>query len=269
MCLIHVSRCDMRVPILTLLTVMALALLAPLLAPTDPMQSDAARQLEAPSSLHPFGTDLLGRDVLSRLLHGGRRTLSVAALATIFAVLTGTILGLLAGTVGAKADGIITVTLNALLAFPTLVLALAVLTLLGAGIVPLAVAIGAAQIGSYARVIRSSVIAMRSTGYVEAAQAMGGSSFQILSAHILPNIRETLLGYAGVVFSYSILNGAALTFLGLGGEPGIPDWGVMLNEGRAAFRVAPWVSLVPGLAITVTVWSLNRLADALISGEFD
>jgi peptide/nickel transport system permease protein len=257
----------MRFPLLLLFVVMGLALFAPVLAPADPMQASATHQLQAPNSAHLFGTDLLGRDVLSRLLYGGRRTLAIAALGTTFSVLLGTILGVLAGIMGSKVNGLITMTLDALLAFPSLVFALAVLTLLGPGTLPLAFATGMAQIASFARVIRSAVIRVRSLGYVEVAEAAGATRFHILSAHILPNIRETLLGYTGVVFSYSILNGAALTFLGLGGEPGIPDWGVMLSEGRATFRVAPWVSLVPGLAITVTVWSVNRIADLLISQE--
>jgi ABC-type dipeptide/oligopeptide/nickel transport system permease subunit len=250
----------MRVPLFVMMTVMLLVLLAPLVASYDPMQTSDA-QLQPPGGDHLLGTDLLGRDVLSRALFGGRRTLLIAFLATMLAVASGTLLGLLAGTVGGKLDATILSLLNAMLAFPSLVLALVVLTLLGAGIVSLAVATGMAQVASYARVTRSAVIAVRSMGYVEVAHALGATRPHIMSNHILPNIGRTLLAYAGVVFSYTILNAAALTFLGLGGEPGIPDWGVMLAEGRTAFRVAPWIGLVPGLLITVTVWAVNRLAD--------
>lgn len=250
-------------PLLILLGVVLLVVFAPVVVSADPMQTSGV-QLQPPGGDHLLGTDLLGRDVLSRALYGGRRTLIIATLATVFAVVPGTLLGLIAGTLRGKLDVIIVTLLNALLAFPALVLALVVLTLLGAGILPLAVATGMAQVASYGRVTRSAVIAVRSAGYVEAAHALGATRLQIMANHILPNIEMTLLAYAGVVFSYGILNGAALTFLGLGGEPGTPDWGVMLAEGRTAFRVAPWIGLVPGLAITATVWAVNRLADLVM-----
>jgi peptide/nickel transport system permease protein len=252
----------MRIALLVLVVIGLLVLFAPVFVSTDPMRTSSA-QLRPPSGDYVLGTDLLGRDVLSRALYGGRRTLLIAALATVLAVVPGTALGLVAGTLGGRLDALIDTLLNALLAFPGLVLALVVLTLLGVGILPLAAATGMAQVAAYARVTRSAVIAVRSTGYVEAAHALGATRLHIMSNHILPNIAMTLLAYTGVVFSYCILNGAALTFLGLGGEPGTPDWGVMLAEGRTAFRVAPWIGLVPGLAITATVWAVNRLADQL------
>jgi peptide/nickel transport system permease protein len=253
----------MRIPLVILAVVVVLTLLAPVLSPADPMQTDAGAQLQPPGGSHLLGTDLLGRDILSRVLHGGRRTLLAAALATVFAVIPGAALGLIAGTVGGRLDAAIVMLLNALLAFPALVLALVVLTLLGAGIAPLAIATGTAQVAAYARVARSTVIGVRNMGYVEAAQAAGANRLHVMRHHILPNIQITLLAYAGVVFGYSILNSAALTALGLGGEPGVADWGVMLAEGRTAFRTAPWISIAPGLAVTATVWAVNRLADQL------
>jgi len=253
----------MRLPLGILLNIVILVFLAPLIAPTDPMRTDPASQLQPPGEGHPLGTDLLGRDVLSRVLYGGQRTLVVAALATIIAVIPGIVLGLLAGTSGGRLDDVIGLLLNALLAFPSLILALVVLTLLKAGILPLALATGIAQVASYARVTRSAVIAVRGMGYVEAARAAGASDWHLTINHILPNIQTPLLAYMGVVFSYSILNSAALSFLGLGGEPGVPDWGVILAEGRTAFRAAPWIGIAPGLAITATVWAVNRLADQL------
>lgn len=253
----------MSVPLFLLLTVLALVLLAPVLSPLDPMQTETAAQLQPPSGEHLFGTDLLGRDVFSRALYGGQRTLLIAVLATAAAVVPGTLVGLVAGAKAGKLDAIIVMLLNALLAFPSLMLALVALTLLGTGILPLAIATGVAQMASYARVARSAAIAVRTMGYVEAAYGFGATGWHIMSDHILPNVRMTLLTYAGVVFSYSVLNSAALSFLGLGGEPGVPDWGVMLAEGRMAFRAAPWIGFVPGLAITATVWAVNRLADDL------
>lgn len=237
-----------------------ITLLAPWLAPADPMQTDPANALQPPSGEHLLGTDSLGRDVLSRTLYGGQRTLLITAAATIISTCLGLPLGLASGLAGGWRDSLLTAITNALLAFPSLLLALVALTLLGVGGGSLAVATGLAQVGAYARVTRSAVVAVRSTQYVEAAYALGAPRRRVLLLHILPNIQPALLAYTGVVFSYNLLNSAALSFLGLGGEPGIPDWGVMLAEGRAALRAAPWISLVPGLAITLTVTAMNHVA---------
>src|SRR5262249_19293075 len=129
--------------------------------------------------------------------------------------------------------------------------------------VPLALATGLIQIAPFARVTRAAVSSVYATGYVEAARGLGASLSRVLLRHVLPNILSTLLAYTAVIFAYAILNSAALSFLGLGGEPGIPDWGVMLYEGRQAFRIAPWIGAAPGLAITLTVILLNRAADAI------
>jgi len=251
----------MRLPLCVLLSIVVLTFLAPVIAPADPMRTDAAIQLQSPGRAHWLGTDLLGRDVLSRVLYGGQRTLLIAALGTLLAIVPGTLVGLVAGIVGSKLDTVVVTVLNALMAFPGLMLGLVIVTVLGGGIFPLAMATGFAQAAPYARITRSAVIAVRSMGYVEAAEAAGANRLHITRHHILPNVQMMLLAYAGVVFSYSILNSAALSFLGLGGEPGVPEWGVMLAEGRTAFRAAPWIGFAPGVAITVTVWAVNRLAD--------
>ncbi len=234
-------------------------LFAPEAAPYDPMQTDPANQLAPPSSQHLLGTDLLGRDVFSRALAGGQHTLLIAALATGIALIPGLLLGLLA--LFDTADQLVSVLINAVLAFPGLLLALLVLTLVGQGMVALALATGVTQIAPGARVIRSAVISVRSSGYVEAARSLGTNNARLIAAHILPNILPTALAYTGVIFAYAILNSAALSFLGLGGQPGIPDWGVMLYEGRQAFRTAPWIAFAPGIGITLTVMLVNRAAD--------
>ncbi len=235
------------------------------IAPADPMETDALHQYQPPSSNHLLGTDALGRDVLSRTLYGGRRTLFVTAAATLITISGGLSLGIAAGLGRAWPDRVVTVLVNALLAFPGLLLALVVLTVLGVGALPLALATALAQVGAFARVARSAVISVRSSSYVEAAVALGATRRRILWYHILPNIQPTLLAYTTVVFSYNLLNSAALSFLGLGGEPGVPDWGVMLAEGRESLRDAPWIGLVPGLAITLTVIALNQLATAWLA----
>lgn len=246
---------------LLLLWLIVFVLVAPLIAPFDPMDADPPHQLQPPTLGHILGTDLLGRDVLSRALHGGRHTLLIAGAATLIALFPGVLLGLL-GVVG-WADRLVTIGINAVLAFPGLLLALLALTLLGQGALPLALATGIPQIAPCARVTRAALLAVRGQGYVEAAHGLGASRARLIVRHMLPNIMTTVLAYGGVIFAYAILNSAALSFLGLGGEPGIPDWGVMLYEGRQAFRTAPWIAAAPGLAITLTVVVVNRAADAL------
>ncbi|MBI5669917.1 MAG: ABC transporter permease [Chloroflexi bacterium] len=244
--------------VLGLITI--ITLLAPWLAPADPLQTDPINALQPPGHDHLLGTDSLGRDVLSRALYGGQRTLLITATATIITAIVGLPLGLATGLSGGWRTSLLVAVTNALLAFPSLLLALVMLTLLGVGAAPLAVATGLAQAGAYARVVYAAVVAIRSTQFIEAAYALGASRRRVLLFHILPNIQPALLAYTGITFSYNLLNSAALSFLGLGGEPGIPDWGVMLAEGRAALRAAPWISLVPGLAITITVSAVHHLA---------
>jgi peptide/nickel transport system permease protein len=234
---------------------------APLITSTDPMKTNPQIQFRPPSRENLLGTDSLGRDVLSRLLYGGRQTLSTAATALVIALVPGVVLGLVAGSEQGWLDQIIIVFINVLLSIPGLMIALLILTLLGRGILPLAVAIGISQIAPCASVVRSAVMAIRSSTYIAAGYGLGANRWYILIRYILPNIQSTLWAYAGVIFSYSILNSAALSFLGLGSELGVPEWGRMLAEGRAALHLAPWIGLAPGLAITLTVWAVNRIAD--------
>ncbi|NDJ61209.1 MAG: ABC transporter permease [Chloroflexi bacterium] len=246
-----------------LLLIAALALLAPMLAPYDPLRTDPAVQLQPPGAAHALGTDLLGRDVFSRLLFGAQRTLLLAVLATTIAVLPGALIGLGAGSASPNLDRLIGVLIDAVLAFPGLMLALVVVTLLGSSAESVALATGISQLAPVARVVRAATISVRGEPFIEAAAGLGAGSAHVISRHLLPNIAPTLLVYTGVVCSYSILNNAALSFLGLGGVPGAPDWGVMLSEGRQAFRVAPWIALAPGVAITATIIMLNRAVDQL------
>ena len=246
---------------LVLLIIIAVVFVGPHLSATDPLRTDPAVQLQPPSQRHPFGTDLLGRDVFSRVLHGGRLTLLIAILSTLLAFVIGVPIGGAAGTWPNHAGTVLMIVLNALLAIPGLVIALVVVTLLGRGGIPLVMALGIAQIAPVAVMTRTTILMVRSKTYVDAARSLGATSLQILWQHILPNIQPALLAYGGVVFSYMLLNGAALSFLGVGNEPGTPDWGVMLAEGRSAFRTAPWIGIAPGVAITLLVWTVNDLAD--------
>ena len=258
----------MRLAVLILVVILLLTLAAPLIAPFDPMSTTAGPALQSPNSENLLGTDLLGRDVLSRVLYGGRRTLVVAAEATLIAVLPGLLIGVTAGTAGRRVNRFITVFINSWLAIPALIMALVVLTLLGSGVEQLAIAVGIAYIAVFAQVIRSATLSVRSAGYIEAAQALGATGRHIVIRHITPNVRPTLYSYTGVIFSYSILNSAALSFLGLGGDPSIPDWGTILADGRLTFQVTPWVAVAPGLLIVMTVMAVNRLADYWAAHDF-
>ena len=168
-------------------------------------------------------------------------------------------MGIVAGMSNVWIDHLLAILMNALLAFPSLLFALMILTLVGGRGEGLILATGFAQIVPFARITRSAVLSVQSMGYVEAAYASGASKLYVILHSTLPNIYPTLLTYAGVTFSYCLLNSAALSFLGLGGQPGIPDWGVMLAEGRMTFRDAPWTALAPGLAVTTIIWTINGL----------
>lgn len=240
--------------------ILVITFLAPWLAPYDPLRivGDA---YQAPSGTYLLGTDSLGRDVLSRALWGGRQTLSVAILALIIAIVPGLALGVLACCHRQWVERLVLAAIDVLLAFPGLLLALVIITVAGTGSVQVATATGIAALPTFTRTIRTSIREISAKPYIEAAKAIGLRQDQILLHYIWPNILDMVLSLIAIVFSWAILGGAALAFLGLSGDPSIPDWGVMLNEGRYAFRVAPWISIPPGIAITCSVFAINQFAD--------
>lgn len=244
-----------------LVLIFLLVIFAPFIAPVDPFLTNPEMQLQSPQPSYILGTDYLGRDVLSRVLFGGQRTLGMATAATLVSISIGTLIGLITGSAGERIDWFVTTILNALLAFPSMVLALLMITVLGQGFGTVILVVGLSQVANCARIVRSGVLTVRQMDYILAAQAIGASPVRVVLYHILPNIRSLLLAFTGIVFSYSILMGAALSFLGFAGEPGIPDWGVMLVEGRTAFRYAPWVAIAPGIMITLTIISIHNLLD--------
>lgn len=246
-----------------LLGVASVALAAPLLAPARTAEAGSARSLLPPGPGAPLGTDLLGRDILSRLLWGSRSTLQMGALALIVAVGLGLPMGLIASAGGARLDLIAMRLVDALLAFPGLLLAMTVVTVMGPGTVSVAVATGLAAAPPYARVARAVAREVLAQPYIEAARAVGATRRRIIWRHVLPNAAPGLIAFAATQLGWVLLNGAALNFLGLGVPPGTPEWGAMLAEGRAFLRDAPWVSSFPGLALTLTVLSANMLGDAL------
>jgi peptide/nickel transport system permease protein len=231
------------------------------LSPYDPRTTQPDIALQPPTWSHPAGTDSLGRDVLSRALHGGAITLTNAVLAVSIAVGVGIALGL--RTQAGWGDTLLDALIAALISLPSIIVALMTITLFGGGDLALSIAVGIAQIAPFAQLTRMLTCHTAHMDYVDAAAALGARPFWLLTHHIAPNIAPTLAGYACVTFGMCIMNGAALTFLGFGGAIGRAEWGAMLYEGRQAFRSAPWIAFLPGLGIASAVGLLNALADRL------
>jgi len=243
--------------------VVAVSIFAPILAPYDPLAVDIEQQLQPPSGQHWAGTDLFGRDIFSRLLFGARISLLVGIVAVAIASVPGLILGLVAGYNDRWVDSLIMRIMDMMLAFPGILLALSIVALLGPGLPNAMIAVGIAGIPSYTRVVRGSVLATKRMQFVRAARAVGCRSWRIVFRHILPNIFAPVLVLATLDLAWAILNASSLSFLGLGAQPPAPEWGAMLNEGRGYLRQAPWITAAPGLAIMLTVLSINLLGDGL------
>ncbi len=237
--------------------------LGPLLDSHDPNQVDLARGLQGPGPEHWLGSDQLGRDILLRLLHGGRAALGLAVPATLAVTAIGVALGLASGYFGGWLDLLVAGLLNALLALPGLILSLAILALLGPGRPSLLAALVAAGWIGLARLSRAAALVLREAGYVEAARALGAPDSRILLQHILPNILGLVAVLAALELGSILLAMAALSFLGLGEQPPAADWGVMLNDGRPYFRTYPHLMLLPGLCIFLVALGSNLLGDAL------
>lgn len=237
--------------------------LAPVLAPAGFQAARPDQALLPPGPKRPLGTDFLGRDVLARLLWGGRWTLQMGLLALAVAVGLGLPVGLVAGSSGDRVDAVLMRSVDALLAFPALLLAMAAVAVLGTGLASVAIAVGLAAAPPYARVARSAALEVRGQPYIEAARAVGCSPWRIAVRHVLPNAAPSLIAFAATQLGWVLLNGAALNFLGLGASPGTPEWGAMLAQGRGYLRDAPWTSTFPGLALTLTVFAANLVGDGL------
>lgn len=237
--------------------------LAPLLVPKGPLAAETTRSLLPPGPGNPLGTDLFGRDVLTRLLWGGRWTVGMGLLGLAIAIGLGLPTGLVAGYFGGRVEGVTMRLVDTLLAFPGLLLAMAVVAVLGPGLGSVSIAVGLSAAPAYARVARNAALEVRTQPYVEAARALGGNQRRTIARHVLPNTAAPLVAFAATQLGWVLLNGAALNFLGLGAPLGTPEWGAMLNEGRGYLRDAPWVSTFPGLALTLTVLAANLLGDSL------
>ncbi|EMA26842.1 MULTISPECIES: nickel transporter permease [Haloarcula] len=245
------------------LTLLVLAALGPVVSPYDPAEQDLSNRLESPSLSHPFGTDQLGRDVLTRLLHGARFSLGIAVAVTTVRLLVGTAVGLVAGYAGGWVDEALMRLVDTLLAFPGIVLALVIAGILGPSLVNVMLALAVVGWASYARLVRSSVLSLREREFVTTARLLGRSRMHIATRHLLPNVVAPVVVLATLDIGSVILGTAGLSFLGLGAQPPTPEWGTMLASGRNYLRQAWWLVNAPGLCIMVTVLGFNLLGDSL------
>jgi peptide/nickel transport system permease protein len=258
--------CRNRLALLGLALVVVLALsaaLAPWLAPLDPTRQTLIEKRARPGGKYLLGADEFGRDILSRVIYGSRVALLVGVLSMLIALGGGLLLGTLAGFTGGWVDAVLMRGVEILLAFPYLLLALAIVAMLGPGVLNTTIAVGIWGVPAVTRIVRGSVLTLREAEYVGAARALGAPGRALLRRHILPNIIPGLIVYATLFMANAILLEAALSFLGLGVQPPMASWGLMVSTGRDVLLVAPHVATVPGLAIMLAVLAFNLVGDGL------
>jgi peptide/nickel transport system permease protein len=245
------------------LIVVAAAILAPLIAPHDPLDQDVLDRLKPPSAEHLLGTDYYGRDTFSRLLYGARVSLVIGIVSTLIAMAAGTLIGMLAGWRGGRFDTITMQIMDMLLAFPSLILGLIIVAMLGPSIENIIAAIALTSVPPFARIARAPTIAVKGRDFVEACRSLGFSDTRILSVHILPNIFPEILVMGSLWLANAIRTEASLAFIGLGLKPPTPTWGGMIREGFENILDSAWLAIAPGVAILVVVFALNLLGDGL------
>jgi len=238
------------------------AILAPAIAPANPYAMAPAASLAPPSWQHPFGTDLFGRDLLSRVIYGTRISLLVGVLAVAIGAIVGSGLGMVAGISAGRVEQLIMRLIDIALAFPFILLAILILAFFGPGVVNVMVAVGIAYIPRFCRLAHASTTSLRQTEFVEAARALGAGRGRVLVRHVLPNLLQFLAVYITFSIPIAILIEAGLDYLGVGVLPPTPTWGAIINEGRQSLLLAPWASIFPSIAIMLTVLSFNLFGEA-------
>lgn len=252
------------IALFSLIVLVLAAIFAPLLAPHDPLMQNPGFELLGPGTPgHPLGTDELGRDLLSRLIYGSRVSILVSVIATLLGGGIGVVMGLLSGYIGGLVDSVLMGISDILLALPAILIAVAVVTVIGPGTWQVAVALAPGTAPIFARLTRSIILSEREREYVLAARALGASAFRIMIRHILPNSVGPLLVQTSLTMGFAVLSEAALSFLGLGAQPPGPSWGSMLNTSRAYLRDLPWYGIWPGLALAWLVFALTSLAESM------
>jgi peptide/nickel transport system permease protein len=242
---------------------LGVATVGPLLSPYNPLVPDPINRLKGPSKAHPFGTDSLGRDILSRVIYGSRISIVIGLIAVSISLVPGTLLGLLSGFYGKKVDEPVMRLMDVMLAFPAILLAIFITAILGPSLMNTMIAVGIVYIPHYARIVRSSVLSLKEQEFVQAVRSIGGTNLRILALHILPNTIPPIIVYATLGMGTAVLQAAALGFLGLGAQPPTPEWGAMLSEGRQYIQLAPHVAAFPGIAIFALVLGFNLFGDGL------
>ncbi|MCS4244549.1 peptide/nickel transport system permease protein [Rhizobium sp. BIGb0125] len=250
---------------LVLLLAVLWAVVPGLFSSYDPIASVPGQQLRAPNLTHFFGTDALGRDVFSRVVHGSVHSLSGAFIATAVGFVVGTALGLLSGSAGGIVDEIIMRIVDVLLSIPALLLALTIIILLGFGTLNASIAVGVSAIAAFARLMRSEVIRVRASDYVEAAIGSGGTLAKVLWRHVLPNALTSVVAFSALQFGSAILQLSTLSFLGYGAPPPTPEWGLLVAEGRNYVATAWWLTAAPGLVVVIVVLAANQISKSMRS----
>lgn len=245
-----------------LIIVLLFAVAPQLFTAYDPIKGLPGQQLKPPSAAHLLGTDSLGRDLYARLVYGAVHSLSGALAAVGIGLFAGTALGVLAGSIGGRTDTAIMRLADVLLSIPALLLSLSIIILLGFGTINAAIAVGITSVASFARIVRSEVITVRRSEYVEAAFGSGGTFLSVLIRHVLPNSLTSVIAFAALQVGWAILQLSTLGFLGYGAPPPTPEWGLLIAEGRNYIATAWWLTAAPGIAVVLVVLSVNRISQA-------
>ncbi len=240
-----------------------MAFAAPWIAPSDPLAQDLSARLQPPSATHWLGTDDFGRDVLSRVVWGSRVSLRLGLVAVFLALAIGGTIGLLAGFYGGWFDLVAMRFMDLMLAFPSILLSIVVVAILGPSLTNAMIAVGVMAVPQYARIVRGSVLSVRGLEYVQASRALGATDARILRTAVLPNVAGPVIVTASLGLATAVLEAAGLSFLGLGAQPPTPEWGSMLSQGRELILIAPWVLTAPGVAVFLSVLGFNLVGDAL------
>lgn len=249
--------------LLLLAAILVISAFAPLFAVQDPAAQDVMHKLEAPSAAHLFGTDEFGRDIWSRTVYGARSSLLIGIASTLIAVVVGAAIGILAGWYGGRLDAFIMQVMDVLLAFPSLILGMIVVAMLGPTLLNIVLAIALTSIPAFARIARAPTIAIKGRDFIAACRSFGFSDARILFAHVLPNILAEILVMAALWLANAVRTEASLAFIGLGLKPPIPTWGGMIRQGFDNILDNPWLALVPGVAVLLVIFALNLIGDGL------
>lgn len=247
--------------LIIVMVVLVAAVFAPLVSPYDPYKINMAASLSPPSLAHPFGTDVFGRDIMSRLFYGARVSMEVSVLSRIISLVIGTILGLTAGYFGGRYDSAVMRLADVTLAYPGLLLLIAVMAAVGPSLTSLILALGIVGWAAVARIVRAQVLSIKEREFVLAVRSLGGNPGRIIFRHLLPNCMSQLIIIFSMGLGMGIMAESSMSFLGLGAQPPLPSWGSMISAGLDYLRVAPWLSLAPGVGITLAVLGFNLLGD--------